>query len=409
MRVSLIIAAGGAGERFQKSLRRSCAKKSLREEILPGTLRSKISFPLKGEPIFARALGAFKDVPQIREIIVAAPRRDIPALRGFAASFPRRVRWVCGGKTRAESVWNALKRTRDANSWVMVHDAARPLIDPDVIRKMLRIAGRGKTVDGVIAAKKVVPTIKRADALGKIRATVDRENLYEAETPQLVRRNLLMEAYRKNPDAFRATDESSLLESLGAKMRVFGHDGWNPKITTAQDYDLARAYVGARKENVMRTGLGKDTHRLAARRKLYLGGIEIPFEKGSLGHSDGDVVLHAVTDALLGAMGAGDIGDWFSDKDPKNKGVRSEKFLRKILSEAAKGGFSPEHVDTVITLEKPKLGAYKQKIKKNIARILGLPEDRVSVKAKTAEGLGPEGEGSAVSCEAVMTVRGGRP
>jgi 2-C-methyl-D-erythritol 4-phosphate cytidylyltransferase/2-C-methyl-D-erythritol 2,4-cyclodiphosphate synthase len=409
MRVSLIVAAGGAGERFQKSLRRSRAKTPRRGENISGVLRSKISFPLKGESIFARALGAFKAVPQIREIIVAAPRRDIPSLRGLAAGFPRRVRWVCGGKTRAESVWNALKKTRETNPWVMVHDAARPLIDPEVIRKILRVARRGKKIDGVIAAKKVVPTIKRADKIGNIRTTVDRENLYEAETPQLVRRNLLVGAYRKNPDAFLATDESSLLESLGAKMKVLGHDGWNPKITTAKDYDLARAYVGARKENVMRTGLGKDTHRLAARRRFYLGGIEIPFEKGSLGHSDGDAVLHAVTDALLGAIGAGDIGDWFSDKDPKNKGVRSEKFLRRILSEALKRGFSPEHVDTVITLEKPKLGPYKKKIKKNIARILGLPEDSVSVKAKTAEGLGPEGEGRAVSCEAVMTVRGGRP
>ncbi len=155
----------------------------------------------------------------------------------------------------------------------------------------------------------------------------------------------------------------------------------------------------------MRVGIGYDIHALVKGRRLMLGGVEIPYPKGLLGHSDGDALLHAVSDAVLGAIGAGDIGEWFSDKNPKTKNIASSKILRAVLDDAAKRGWKIEHLDSVILLEKPKLGEMKKKIRANLAALLGLEEEAVSVKAKTAEGLGPEGEGLAVTCEALVTVR----
>ena len=153
-----------------------------------------------------------------------------------------------------------------------------------------------------------------------------------------------------------------------------------------------------------RIGLGRDTHRLVAGRKFYLGGVRIPFEKGALGHSDGDALLHAAADALLGAVGSGDIGEWFSDRNPRFKGLRSEKILKTVLEEVRRKGWAPACLDTVILLEKPRLGPHKKVIRAHLAKLLGLAEDCVSVKAKTLEGLGPEGQGLAVTCEALVTL-----
>jgi 2-C-methyl-D-erythritol 2,4-cyclodiphosphate synthase len=152
-------------------------------------------------------------------------------------------------------------------------------------------------------------------------------------------------------------------------------------------------------------GFGRDTHRLVLGRKFYLGGVRIPFEKGAIGHSDGDALLHALSDAILGGVGAGDIGEWFSDKNPRYKNIRSEIILKKVLSEAKKRGWAPFHVDTVVILERPRLTAYKPAIRKKMAGLLELEETSVSVKAKTQEGLGPEGQGLAVTCEVIVTLR----
>jgi 2-C-methyl-D-erythritol 2,4-cyclodiphosphate synthase len=218
-----------------------------------------------------------------------------------------------------------------------------------------------------------------------------------------------VKAYRENPNAFLATDESSLVESVGGQMKVHPHSGWNVKVTTPEDLKLAEGLlsVGAtrRVAPTIKIGFGRDTHRLVKGRKLYLGGVHIPFEKGALGHSDGDALLHAVADAILGATGSGDIGEWFSDKSPRFKGIRSEKILRKVLEEARQRGWVPQQMDSVITLERPRLGNRKKEIRKKLARMTGLPEASISIKAKTAEGLGPEGEGLAVTCEALAVLK----
>jgi 2-C-methyl-D-erythritol 4-phosphate cytidylyltransferase / 2-C-methyl-D-erythritol 2,4-cyclodiphosphate synthase len=396
MRVSLIIPAAGLGSRFRQSLTHSDKTVAL--------CQSKLFYRLGGEPVLLKTLRVFSKIPEIRETIVAISpemRREVKTWsRGFKGS---KIRWILGGKTRAESVWKALKKTSSRSNWIMVHDGARPLVTPRAIKQVLRA---GKDWDGVILARKVVPTIKRVlTGDGHIRETVDRNALYEAETPQLARRDMLLRAYAENPKAFEATDEAGLLEAIGARVRVMPHGDWNPKLTTLTDLMLAKAITEKNGSAEVRVGIGFDTHRLVKGRKFYLGGIVIPSPKGALGHSDGDALLHAVTDAILGAIGAGDIGEWFSDRDPKFKNIRSTKILAVILAEAKKRGWQPYHADTNIILETPKLYAYKPRIRKSVAKCLGLAEQDISIKARTREGLGPEGEGLAVTCEAVVSMR----
>ena len=390
MNVSLIIAAGGAGKRFFGG---SKEKNRL----------GKLFLSLGGQPLLAHTLQSFQEIPQIREMVLAIPpgtqkwvKRRL--LNGFWQGPP--IRLVPGGRTRAESVWNALERTSSKNDWILVHDGARPFPPRGAISKLLQ---KGAGVDGAILARPVVPTLKRvASKNGAVLETVDRSSLFEAETPQLVRRSVLLKAYRENPKAFLATDESSLVESIGGRVKVLSHSGWNVKVTTPEDLALAEAYFCSGPSTI---GFGRDTHRLVRGRKLYLGGVRVPFEKGALGHSDGDVLLHAVSDAILGALGAGDIGEWFSDRNPRYKNIRSEKILNRVLREARKKGWAPSHMDSVIILEKPRLGRYKKIIRKKLAGLLHLNEEAVSVKAKTMEGLGPEGEGLAVTCEALVQLR----
>jgi len=388
--VSLIIAAGGAGKRFLKG----------KHKRSPG----KLFFRLGGKPVLAHALQSFKGIPQIREIILAVrPGTEkwvkSEVINGYSGP---KVRLVRGGRTRADSVRNALVRTSPKNGWVLVHDGARPFPPKDSIRGLFN---KCSDTEAVILAHPVIPTLKRvAPENGRILGTVDRSGLFEAETPQLVRRSFLLKAYKNNPKASSATDESSLVESLGGRVKVLAHSGWNVKVTTPEDLQLAEAYYSSKNPSLPTLGFGKDTHRLVSGRKFYLGGVRIPFEKGALGHSDGDALLHAVSDAILGAAGLGDIGEWFSDKNPRNKNIRSEKILRKVLEEARKKGRKPSHVDTLIILEKPRLGPYKKVIQRKMAGLLNLPKDAVSIKAKTMEGLGPEGEGRAVTCEALVTL-----
>jgi 2-C-methyl-D-erythritol 4-phosphate cytidylyltransferase/2-C-methyl-D-erythritol 2,4-cyclodiphosphate synthase len=411
MRVSLIIAAGGLGKRFFGSMTPARRKHFADEffrcsgKVAP---RTKICLRLNDQPLVFHTIHAFCSLEEIKEIVFAVPLGSEEYFKQAVAGMGRvRIGVVRGGRTRAESVWNALKKTSASSQWVMVHDGARPLVEKQWVEKLLGTV-RSEKIGGAILARKVVPTIKKAGTGGWIESTVDRSALYEAETPQLVRRKLLMNAYRRDKRlAFQATDEASLLESLGASVKVVCHEGWNPKITSFEDYRLVSMYTKKNGVRITRTGFGKDIHRLVEGRAFWLGGLVIPYEKGPLGHSDGDALLHAITDAVLGVTGRGDIGDWFSDRDPKNKGIKSSKMLSTVLADAAQRGWRLEHIDSVVILERPKLGKYKGMIRKRISELTGLDMEAVSVKAKTMEGLGSEGEGLAVSCEALVTMRRG--
>ena len=391
MRVSLIVAAGGSGRRFQKAAKGRLARAA----------KTKLFLELGGKLVLIRTLEAFRGLSEISETIVVAPRRALAETKRFLKQAGQtNVRLVAGGATRAESVRNGLRACRVRGGVVLVHDGARPLVRAEAVRRLLKA---GASWDGAILASPVTATVKavRLNTF-EIQGTLDRRCLFTAETPQLARRQTLERAYRTVPDALDFTDEASLVEAAGGRVRVVTHDGWNPKITTPQDLALAESYLGARA--VPRTGFGRDTHRLVKGRPFWLGGLKIPHDLGPLGHSDGDALLHAVVDAILGCMGKGDIGDWFSDKSQKFKGMASSKFVEAVMQEARKSGWKLIHCDTVVTLERPKLGPWKKKMAGKIAGLLGLKPEEVSVKAKTAEGLGAEGKGLAVTAEALVTM-----
>lgn len=389
MRASLIIAAGGSGSRFENSLQ-------VKQKFL-----SKLFYPLAGRPLIEHTIEAFQPVPQIKETVIAAPASALKLFKEMV----RRNKWknvsiTPGGSTRAESVWKALQKIKSSSPFVLVHDGARPMITQEALQKLFKASRKH---DLVLLAKKVTATIKEAEGKDLVQRTVSRDFLYEAETPQLMSRKLLEKAYKTVPHAFQATDESSLLEAAGVKSYMVTHSDWNPKITNYQDLKLVSAYLNA--SSLTRTGFGRDTHRLVAGRPLWLGGVLVPHDRGPLGHSDGDALLHAIIDAILGATGAGDIGDWFSDQDEHFKDISSSMMLAKILHDAKQKKYQVAHLDTVITLERPRLGDFKQKIKAHLAQLLELPFDAVSIKAKTAEGMGPEGAGLAITCEALVTLK----
>ncbi len=388
--VSVIIPAAGLGVRFQETGNKAA---------LP-----KLFSRLNNQPLILRVLNEFDSVSAVSEIILPVDPKGKKLFETEILArhkFKKRIILTRGGKTRAESVWNALQKVSPKSQYVCIHDGARPFIKASWLVQMLsHINGW----DGLVLGRAAVPTVKVYDSgSGEISETLDRRKLFEAETPQLVKREAFMKAYKSlGKRAFQQTDDVSIIEAAGGRVKAVLNSEPNLKITTRQDLNLAQSLLAG--ESTVRFGLGFDRHRLVPGKPLMIGGIKIKSPVGSLGHSDGDVLLHAVTDALLGAIGAGDIGDFFPNtKKWKNK--KSEIFLKRAIELVSQKGLKPAQVDSTIILERPKLGTYKQKIKKQLAKLLSLSEDQVSIKAKTAEGLGPEGEGRAISVQSLVVLR----
>ncbi len=383
-----IVPAAGSGRRLEEKLGAGILKPFL---------------PLGGIPILIRTLGQLDAVPEIREIIVACDpsyRKKVKTLiRIYRIRKARKV--VAGGKTRTDSVYNALRKVRPSCRAVLIHDGVRPFISSGTIQKAIRRFGKD-SCSGWVVGRPAVPTIKQVQD-GRIEKTLNRSLLWEIETPQLFGKKVLLEAYRYFfRQKQKATDDASLVEMIGKPVKVFCCEEENMKITTAEDYRKAQSWFALPE---IRVGTGEDRHALEAGRPLYLGGLKIPSPKGARAHSDGDVLLHALVDALLGALGLGDIGEFFPDHDPKFRNVRSEKFLKKVLALVRGKGFEIVNVDSTITLEAPKLSPWKKKIQENVARLIDAEPLTVGVKAKTAERMGPEGEGLALSASVVVSLR----
>ncbi|MFZ5803192.1 MAG: 2-C-methyl-D-erythritol 2,4-cyclodiphosphate synthase [Candidatus Omnitrophota bacterium] len=399
MSIGVVIAAGGRSSRFKKSL--------LGLEMghrIAGAV-DKLLAPFRGQPLIVETVRSFLEVGEIEEIAVAVPRRLLKRVRSlFQHLRGTKIRVVTGGKNRSESVLAGLQAMSSRISWVMVHDGARPLISKRAIRKLLRYA-RPNAKAGAILAKKVVPTLKEADPRGKaVVRTVDRSCLWEAETPQLFRIDLLRKAFRNRKERSLATDEAMLMEENGTSVLLVENKDWNPKVTTSQDLALIRACQEGQLRREFRNGFGKDLHRLVGGRPLWIGGVRVPAPVGSLGHSDGDVLIHALIDALLGAIGEGDIGEHFPDSGLRWKNADSRVLLKKTLQKIKSFGWKVDAIDSVVSLERPKLRSYKQAIRKALGRCLELPVEQISVKAKTGEGLGEIGKGLAIAAEVLVTV-----
>jgi 2-C-methyl-D-erythritol 4-phosphate cytidylyltransferase/2-C-methyl-D-erythritol 2,4-cyclodiphosphate synthase len=278
------------------------------------------------------------------------------------------------------------------------------MITPEIVRATLLAAHES---GAAVAAVPVKDTIKRVSKGSDVVAeTPDRSQYWAAQTPQSYRYEVLQEALERFKDDSLATDESQLVERCGRQVHVVDSSYENFKITTPEDMVMAEAILDARLggPRMSTTGFGFDIHRLVAGRELWLGGLKIAHEKGLLGHSDGDVILHAACDAVLGALGLGEIGMAFPPSDPKFKGLASREIVAHTLEKVKSVGGDILHLDCTLIAEEPKLKPHYARLKTSLADLFRLPETRVSIKAKSHEGLDAVGRGEAISCHAVATV-----
>ncbi len=355
---------------------------------------------LNGIPVLIRSALNFERCAEISEIIIAAREQELDKIselcREYGISKLKAV--TAGGKTRAESAALAMREAGECD-FIAVHDGARPFADPPLIS---RVIARAAETGAAIPAVPVRDTVKIARN-GEVSETPDRSTLFAAQTPQVFRRELYQKMCAQNNRS--ATDDASLAERLGVRVLLAEGSDQNIKITSPCDIPIGEAIAGGGK-TLLRIGHGYDVHRLVPGRKLILGGVEIPYEKGLLGHSDADVLLHAVMDALLGALALGDIGGHFPDTDPQYRGIDSRKLLEQTISLVHGQGYALSNLDATITAEKPKLAPYIPQMREEIARICGVPVGCVSVKATTEEGLGLKGEGIGTACVCILTASG---
>lgn len=312
------------------------------------------------------------------------------------------VIFVPGGDTRQKSVLLALKaverhcKKSGANlpDTVLIHDGARPFLSSALVKATLKAAQK---YGAAAPALEPVETQKEIDSRKKIVRHLERRNLAAVQTPQGFHfAKILQYHLAAQKDCHAYTDDTEIWDKYSLeKTQIIPGESTNIKITYPKDI------AGFSRETETRIGLGYDLHRLVEGRPLILGGIEIPFEKGELGHSDGDALLHSITDAVLGAAALGDIGSYFPDTDEKWKDADSRKLLAAAWREVKKSGWHLKNLDCVVKLQRPKFLPHRERVIKSIAQILGIPAERVFVKAKTAEGLGEVGRGDAIECQAI--------
>ena len=429
-----LIPAAGLGERFRKAAISATAPS---EEAPPAgdaasPAFSKLLLPLAGRPVLAHTLLAFERCPEIDGIVLVGSRDSWPLFQSIAdeAGIRKPLILAEGGATRQESVAFGLDALPETAALVAIHDAARPLVTPKIIARTLDAA---RTHGAAVAGTPVTDTVKQVDAQGRVVHTPPRSELRAAQTPQTFRVRLIRRAHaHARETGLSATDDTALVEGLGEPVVVVVGARSNLKITTPEDLVLAEALLGEMRKwgngemNLSpsspvtassthhlispsphlpipppRIGFGYDIHRLEAGRRLVLGGVEIPFERGLEGHSDADVLLHALMDALLGAAGLPDIGHLFPNTDERWRGVSSRVMLREVAARLREAGLKPSNVDMTLIAERPKISPYLAAMRREIAKDLGLPESAVGIKATTNERVGAVGREEAMAAQAV--------
>lgn len=431
-RVAAVVVAAGRGERVG----------------VPG----KVLLPLAGAPMIAWALRALEEAAGVGAVVVAAGAHTREAIARLVADerFAKVHAVAPGGERRQDSVAAGLAALPEGIEIVVIHDGARPLAEAELFNRCVRAAAE---TGAAIAATPVADTLKRA-ADGVIIETVDREGLWAAQTPQAFRLSVLREAMAAHAGE-TVTDEALLCEAAGLPVRIVPASAANLKVTRPEDIPVAEALLrarvaeaGARSRVVprdeeahfgigaapgeprffagaqndtgvsaqsgaagrarigaaMRTGIGYDAHRFAAGRRLVLGGVEIPHERGLEGHSDADVVLHAIADAILGAAALGDIGAHFPPSDARYRDADSRDLLRESARLAREAGWVPVNVDATVLAEAPRIGPHVPAMRARIAACLGLEVAAVGVKATTNEGMGAIGRGEGIAALAVATL-----
>ena len=378
-KVTVIVVAAGRGSRFGGDLPKQFLK-------------------IGEKTVLERAIEPFQDHPAVDGIIVVASEEYLEHCRRLCSRFDKTEAVVCGGEQRQDSVFACLERVEDG--LVMVHDGARPSVTQDVIDRVIDGAYNHGASVPCVPVKDTIRQMK--DSGGLLSANLDRSSLFCVQTPQGFHTQILKRAYEKaKTDGFVGTDDAGLVERLGEPVSITEGDYANIKITTRED--LSEQTAGRRNLNKMdmRIGSGYDVHQLTEGRKLILGGVDIPYEKGLLGHSDADVLLPALMDALLGAAALGDIGKHFPDTDERYKGISSIKLLEHVKLLISDSGYSVGNADITVVAQKPKIASYIPAMRKNIAETLGIEIERVNVKGTTTEKLGFVGRCEGIACEAV--------
>ncbi len=349
--------------------------------------------PLGDRPVLWHTLARLQACPRIGRIIVAIHADDDERFRQVAADpfFDKLQAPVGGGATRSDSVRAGLRALTD-EELVLVHDAVRPWVSMDLIERVVEAAAEH---GAAVPALPVTETIKVVEG-DRVIESLDRSRLYRAQTPQGFRRALLESAFQSSGPAPPPTDEASMLERAGIPVRMVRGEPDNVKITHPADL---------RTSAEVRAGLGYDVHAFAAGRPLILGGVRIPADRGLAGHSDADVLAHAVIDALLGAAGLGDIGRLFPDDDPEYEGISSLVLLERVGDRLRGVRAEVIHVDAVVMAQAPKLAPHAGAMAEALAGALGIGADRISVKATTTERLGFIGRQEGIAAQAVATVR----
>jgi 2-C-methyl-D-erythritol 4-phosphate cytidylyltransferase/2-C-methyl-D-erythritol 2,4-cyclodiphosphate synthase len=375
--VAAIIAAGGRGLRL-------------------GHARPKQLLTVGGVPMLQRSVDAFAACDLVDSLVVALPEELLVDPPEYLRVIPKPTRLVAGGARRRDSVAAAVAATDASADVIVIHDAARPLVSDALIRRTVAAAAQ----DGAaIAALQAHDTVKQIDeGTRTVAATLRRESIVLAQTPQAFRADVLRAALAADGDA---TDEAVLVEQAGHRVRVVEGDPRNLKITTADDLALAETLLAPQASSSFRIGNGYDLHTLVEGRPLILGGVAIPFDRGLLGHSDADVVCHAVTDAILGAAGAGDIGRHFPDTDPAWKDANSLDLLRRAAAAVRAQGFGVVNVDVTVIAQRPRISPHVEAMRASLAAALGCAPADVSVKGKTNEGVDAVGAGQAIAAHAV--------
>ncbi len=377
-----LIVAAGQGQRLGRSI-------------------PKAFLQLGGKALFLWSACAFEQVPEITRILLVVPPGYCERGRSLAqdAGLTKLEAVIAGGKSRCESVFAGLQAlSSEPPDIVAIHDGARPFVSPKVISRTIAAA---KQIGAALAARPVTDTLKQVSEKLSVTGTVDRTNLWHAQTPQAFRFSTIYEAYRQaQARGWRATDDASLVERAGGMVTVVKDDVRNFKITVPDEWQQAQALVASGQQ--WHIGHGFDVHPLTAQRPLILGGVRIPFGRGLAGHSDADVLLHAIIDALLGAAGLGDIGRHFPDVDAAYKDANSTELLAQTVELVNEAGYRPVNVDATVIAQRPRLADYIPQMRRHIAATLDLSESEVNVKATTTEHLGFIGREEGIAAQAVV-------
>lgn len=392
--ISAIVVAGGEGERL-------------------GREGGKQLACVAGSPLLSHTLRMLEQCPTLDAVVVVAHPMRVDEYRDEAVSpfgFEKVKAVVAGGPSRADSVRAGLAAVPAETDIVIVHDGARPLVSPETITKAVKRLEDDGACAGVVVGHPAYDTLKVVGEDGSVLETLDREKIWIAQTPQVFRASALREAHQRAVrEGWTGTDDASIVEQAGGIVRLVAGPRDNLKVTVPEDLPVIEAVLNARagRGPLMwgtRIGFGYDVHAFAQDRPLVLGGVTIPYDRGLAGYSDADVLVHALMDAIIGAMREGDIGALFPDSDPAYEGISSIELLRHVSGRLCEQGFALVDVDTVLVLEEPKVAPFRDAMRSSIASALGVEAGRIGVKATTTEGLGFAGRGEGVAAYAVAVL-----